>query len=179
MVDIALKGDINARQLSAEILNIPEFCRDESSINVSDLISYSLNGINFYIINDGKLNGVITFDINVDKIYIYGLCAPGPSMGIGTQLLETVKKFAKVNGIKTIKLTCYGSVVDFYTKNGFKIESQSEYRSDDSDDESEPKIKFNMIYNVTAGGKRKKGTKKYRKKLNSKRKYKKTKKHYR
>jgi hypothetical protein len=161
MENIALKSDMTSQQLSSEILSTPEFCRDEESIETSDLISYLFNGIGFYMITDGKLSGVITFDINVDYINIYGLCAPGPSVGAGSQLINAVKKFAQLNGIKTIKLTCYGSVVDFYTKNGFIVASQSAYRSDDSDDddsddESETKMRYNMVYNVTAGGRKKK-----------------------
>jgi len=161
MENIAIKSDLTSQQLSSEILSSPEFCREQSSITTSDLISYLFNGIDFYMITDGKLNGVITFDINVDYINVYGLCAPGPSVGAGSQLINAVKKFAELNGIKTIKLTCYGIVVDFYIKNGFKVASQSAYRSEDSDDESddeesETKMRYNMVYNVTAGGRKKK-----------------------
>jgi len=160
MENIALKSDMTSQQLSSEILSNTEFCREQYSITTSDLISYLFNGINFYMSTDSKLNGVITFDINVDYINIYGLCAPGPSLGAGTQLINAVKKFAELNELKKIKLSCYGSVVDFYKKNGFIIANQSTYRSEDSDDESddesETKMRYNMVYNVIAGGRKKK-----------------------
>jgi hypothetical protein len=113
------------------------------------------------------LSGVINFDINVDKITVSGLCVPGPSTGVGTQLINAVKTFAELNGIKTVNLTCYNSVVDFYTRNGFRIQNQRTVK-DDSDDDSddddyEPKTRYDMSYAVATGGKRKANRKATRK----------------
>jgi hypothetical protein len=157
--NIAIKGDINTRQLSAEILKNPNFCREETSISVSDLISYIFDGITLYIENNGILKGVINFDINIDAINIYGLCVPIPSAGVGSILINTVKNFATVNKLKIIKLTCYGNVVDFYKRNGFAIQSQNEYIEDsdeESDDEMVTKTKYEMIYTINYGGKKRK-----------------------
>jgi hypothetical protein len=159
---------------------------------VSDLKSYIVDGITLYSLSSDTLSGVINFDVNVDKINVSGLCVPGPSAGVGTQLINAVKTFAELNGIKSINLTCYGSVVDFYTRNGFRIQSQRTVKDDsddDSDDEDyEPKTRYDMSYAVVSGGKRKKNkTKKNRSKKNRKisrntrksiRKNKKSRKHY-
>jgi hypothetical protein len=157
--NVASLGDRTIQQLTSEISRTPNFCREESSIKVSELIGYLNDGITLYTLNAGNLSGVINFDINVDKLNIMGLCAPGPSVGAGTQLINAVKIFAELNGIKNIKLTCYGDVVNFYTNNGFRIQNQGtiNYDSDydsDSEDESESVIKYDMVYTVVSGGKR-------------------------
>jgi hypothetical protein len=164
--NIANKGNLNSKQLSTEIINNKNFCREELSITVSDLISYIFNGITLYIENNNQLKGVINFDINVDTIIIYGLCVPLPSIGVGSKLINCVKKFASLNNCKNIKLSCYGNVVDFYKRNGFIVVSQNEFIDDsdnesyneyeyDNDNESEKKIKYNMIYTINYGGKKK------------------------
>lgn len=172
MENVGNRGDKSISELRSDISSIPNFCREETSIEVSDLTGYLDGGITLYSLNldSENLNGVINFDINVDKLNISGLCVPGPSAGVGTQLIKAVKTFAKINGMKTINLTCYGSVVDFYTRNGFRIQSQRTVR-DDSDDDSddddyEPKTRYDMRYAVTSGGKRKKNNKKTSKKTN-------------
>ena len=167
MTNVGTIGDKTIQQLLTDISRIPKFCREETSIEVSDLKGYLTSGITLYSLNTETLNGVINFDINVDKININGLCAPGPSTGVGTRLISAVKAFAELNGIKTINLTCYGSVVDFYTRNGFRIQSQRtvKYDSDDDsdDDDYEPKTRYDMSYSLISGGKRKKYKKTSRK----------------
>lgn len=166
MLNVGTIGDKTVTQLRSDISNIHNFCRDEISIEVYDLKSYLGDGITLYSLNLGTLSGIINFDVNVDKINIFGLCVPGPSVGVGMLLINAVKTFAELNGIKTINLTCYGSVVSFYTKNGFRIQRQVTVRndsddSDDSDDsEYEPKIKYDLSYFVISGGKKQKITKK-------------------
>jgi hypothetical protein len=154
MDSVAILGDKTITQLRNDMAAIPVFCRDETSIEVNDLKSYLGNGITLYVLNLDTLSGIINFDVNVDKVIVSGLCVPGNSSGIGTKLISTIKTFARVNRMKTINLTCYGEVVNFYTKNGFKIQKQRtlSYDSDDSDDEEE-KISYDMIYDVTSGGK--------------------------
>jgi len=161
MENVGSRGDKSISELRSDITSVPNFCREETSIEVSDLTGYLGGGITLYSLNldSENLNGVINFDINVDKLTISGLCVPGPSAGVGTQLIKAVKTFAKINGMKTMNLTCYGSVVDFYTRNGFRIISQRTVRDDsddDSDDEDyEPKTRYDMSYAVISGGKRK------------------------
>jgi hypothetical protein len=172
MQNIALKGDMTARQISSEILRIPRFCREETSINASDLVSYLFNGIVFYIVNEDGLKGVLTFDINGDSISIYGLCSPNPSIGAGSKLMNAVKKFAELNGIKQIKLTCYGDVIDFYTKNGFIIKNKSIIsKESDSQDESVPITRYDLMYITgSSGGKRRRKSRRMKKKCKRKRK---------
>ena len=160
MANVGIIGDKTIAQLRSDISSIPNFCREETSIEVSDLKGYIGDGITLYSLNSDTLNGVINFDVNVDKITVSGLCVPGPSAGVGTQLISAIKTFAELNGVKTINLTCYGSVVDFYTRNGFRIKSQRTVK-DDSDDDSddddyEPKTRYDMSYAVVSGGRRKK-----------------------
>ena len=172
MANVGIIGDKTITQLRSDISSIPNFCREETSIEVTDLKGYIGNGITLYSLNSGTLSGVINFDVNVDKITVSGLCVPGPSTGVGTLLINAVKTFAQSNGIKTVKLTCYNSVVDFYTRNGFRIESQRTVRDDSDDedsddDEYEAKTRYDMSYTVISGGKRKKNkTKKNRTKKN-------------
>jgi hypothetical protein len=54
-------GEKTIEQLKSEIRSNPDFCRDEKSIEKSDLISYLVNGIVFYVIKDNVLKGVIVF----------------------------------------------------------------------------------------------------------------------
>ena len=158
MDSVAILGDKTTTQLRNDMEVVPDFCRDETSIEVNDLKSYLGNGITLYVLNLETLSGIINFDVNVDKVIVSGLCVPGNSSGIGTKLISTIKTFARVNRMKTINLTCYGEVVNFYTKNGFKIQKQRtlSYDSDDSDEEEEEKISYDMIYDVTFGGKKNK-----------------------
>ena len=162
-------GDKTIVQLRGDISRIPKFCRDETSIEVTDLIGYLNSGITLYSLNSENLNGVINFEVNGNKLNVYGLCVPGPSNGIGTQLINAVKTFAQLNRIATITLTCYDSVVDFYTRNGFRTQAERIVRNDsdseDSDSESDSEsgssnskhsIIYDMSYAVSFGGKRKK-----------------------
>jgi hypothetical protein len=180
MENVALKSDKSSKQLRSDMLAITNFCRDEGSITTQELSTYLDNGITVYALNNGILSGVIVFDVNINVVNIKGLCTPSPSVGVGTLLMNTVKTFAELNKMNKIKLTCYGSVVDFYMKNGFRIQNQSQisYDSDyDSEDEGEQVTRYDMEYNVISGGKRK--TRKTRKTRKNKKhkKGKKSKKH--
>jgi GNAT superfamily N-acetyltransferase len=168
MTNVGIVGDKTIEQLRSEISSISNFCREETSIEVDDLKGYIGDGITLYSLTSGALSGVINFDVNVDKITVSGLCVPGPSTGVGTQLINAVKTFAELNRIKTVNLTCYNSVVNFYEKNGFRIQNQRTVKDDsddDSDDEDyEPKTRYDMSYTVLAsGGKRKASRKAIRK----------------
>ena len=167
MDNVAIKGGMEINVLKKNIKQIPNFCRGELSIKTSDLIGYLASGITLYVLDvDNNLLGVLNFDVNVDQISILGLCVPKPSLGVGSLLIDVVKKFAEINKIKTIKLTCYGGVVDFYTKprNGFRIQYERAVAytsdSDDSDNETPPKIRYDLAYQVIYGGRRTR-TKKY------------------
>jgi len=148
-------GTKSITELREVIKSHPEFCRDEKSITGKELSSYLSSGITLYALHGEDVAGVLNFDIKPTSIYIYGICVPPPSSGIGTALIDAVKTFARTNSIKEINLTCYDSgVADFYSiRNGFRIinESKSGYDSDDEDDE--PKTKYEMMYVDTDGGK--------------------------
>jgi hypothetical protein len=160
-------------EIKREIRSNKNFCRDEKSIETLDLISYLSSGITIYTLNeDGKLNGVLNFEINVDIIKIEGLCVPPPSSGLGTLLINSVKNFSRTNSINQIKLSCYDeNVLRFYLKNEFRLEKEPtriEDSDEDSDDESEsPKIRYDMIYIRTGetGGKIIKNKKRNSKKI--------------
>jgi len=163
MENVAIKGSKTIDELQSDINVIANFCRQETSIETSELVGYLASGISLYVLNPttSTLVGVLNFDINGDKIKILGLCAPEPSVGVGSLLINAVKIFAEQNKMKTISLTCYGNVVDFYTnpRNGFRIQSQTTIREDSDDDDSSDdelpsKIRYELSYQVMSGGKR-------------------------
>ena len=161
MANVAIKGDKTAQQIQEEIRNIPNFCREEASIAVTDLIGYVGDGITLYYLDDTMVRGVINFEVNVDAVNIQGLCVVEPSGGVGSALINAVKTFAEINKMKKIKLTCYGNVVNFYARSGFRIQSQRVVKDEDDDssdedeDVREPKIRYDLAYEVIYGGKRK------------------------
>jgi len=166
-------GGKTVTELRNIIAQHPEFCRDEKSIFKYELSSYLSDGITLYAMNDANVVGILNFDINGSVINIMGICVPPPSTGVGTALIDAVKKFAKLNSIQQIRLTCYDSrVADFYRfKNGFR-NMEDPKTMYDSDDEEE-KIKYDMMYLVTEGGtrrKNKRGTIKINRKRNTMRK---------
>ncbi len=163
MTNIATKSEKTISELQANINQIERFCREETSIETSELVGYLDSGITLYVLDStNALIGVLNFDINGDKINILGLCAPEPSVGVGSLLINAVKKFAEKNGMKTISLTCYGNVVDFYTNplNGFRIQSKRKIIEDSDDDsgseeENGPsKMRYELSYHVFSGGRR-------------------------
>lgn len=166
MTNVARKSVKTIVELQSDIKRIAHFCREETSIETAELVGYLASGITLYALDPARnvLKGVLNFDINGEQINILGLCAPEPSVGVGSLLLNAVKTFAEQNRMKNIVLTCYGSVVDFYTnpKNGFRITSQrpiSVYNNDsDSDEDSSApvKMKYELNYVVDfSGGKKK------------------------
>lgn len=176
METVIPRGDKTVTQLKNEIISIPNFCRDEYSLEVNELKSYLNQGITIYALNDSNiLVGVLNFDVNKPSVFIYGLCAPKPAIGAGTELIDVVKKFAEMNGLESIKLTCYGAVVKFYENKGFRIQNTSVIHDEDEDsDEEEGKTKYDVSYTVMSGtGGRKK---KYKKKSKNIKRSKKTRK---
>jgi hypothetical protein len=151
-------------EIQKKILSIPNFCRSNQSISTHELKGYLASGITFYTLNKETkdIGGLINFDINQDTINILGICVPGLSMGQGTFLINAVKDFAKVNNMYKIKLTCYDNVKIFYEKLGFVIKEQSIYYSDDDDDYDDEdddenatkKMRYDMVYLVSQGGKK-------------------------
>lgn len=158
-----IKGDKTITQLKNNISNITDFCRDEESIETLDLTRYLNAGITLYTLdNSNNLSGILNFDVNDNDIYIYGLCVPGKSSGIGSALITSVKNFSKTNNISYIKLECYGNTFNFYIKNGFRTLSETPII--DEDDEEPSKIRYEMIYNVSVmGGDKRKDDRKIRK----------------
>jgi len=177
MTNVARKSVKTIVELQSDIKRIAHFCREETSIETAELVGYLASGITLYALDPARnvLKGVLNFDINGEQINILGLCAPEPSVGVGSLLLNAVKTFAEQNGMKNIALTCYGNVVDFYTspKNGFRITSQrpiSVYNSDsdsDSDEDSSAPVKMkyelNYVVDFSGGKKKRRQTKRIKK----------------
>ena len=158
------------QNIKDEISQNPNFCRDEKSITKDDLIGYLSDGIFFFTENDdGKLTGLIHFEVNKPTITIQGLCVPPPSAGIGSYLINKVKEFGQANGFTKIKLSCYDDKVStFYKKQGFTGTRTTIYDSDeDSDDEGTPK--YDMEFTLTRGGSTSKKTKRLKKTKKNKR----------
>lgn len=158
------KSEKSLNDIQQEILSIPNFCREETSISVYELKSYLVNGISFYTVDTNNIiSGLVNFDVNQTTINILGICVPGYSQGIGTYLINAIKHFAKVNNLTRIKLTCYGELKMFYLKQGFKIIDESVvYDSDEeSDNDAYTKTRYDMIYDMTnfIGGKKRRKTK--------------------
>ena len=174
MTNVATKSVKTIAELQNDIKGITHFCREETSIETAELVSYLDSGITLYALDSPRnlLKGVLNFDINGAQINILGLCAPEPSVGVGSLLLNAVKTFAEQNAMKNIALTCYGNVVDFYThpKNGFRITRQMPISADDdsdsdSDEDSDAplKMKYELNYVVDFAGGKKKSRRKCRK----------------
>lgn len=174
MTNVATKSVKTIAELQTDIKGITHFCREETSIETAELVSYLASGITLYALDSPRnlLKGVLNFDINGAQINILGLCAPEPSVGVGSLLLNAVKTFAEQNAMKNIALTCYGNVVDFYThpKNGFRITRQMPISADDdsdsdSDEDSDAplKMKYELNYVVDFAGGKKKSRRKCRK----------------
>jgi hypothetical protein len=160
------KTEMSFRNIQEKINENKHFCREESSIKLSDLTSYITYGISFFI-HEEEIKGLVTFTVNVNKITITGLCVPEKYKGNGKILIEAVKSFAVENGITQIKLTCYGDVFNFYLKQGFNIEKRGEIY--DSDDEDEViATSYDMIYIIPSGGRKRKQTKRKKRRIKSK-----------
>lgn len=148
------------------ILYTPNFCRENQSISTSELKSYIVSGITFFTRNVlNQITGLINFDINQSVLNILGICVPGLSKGIGTYLINLVKKFAKANNICLIKLTCYNNLKYFYLKQQFKVVEESTfYDSDEDSDEEEKKTRFKMEFDMShfIGGKTRRRKKTFR-----------------
>lgn len=113
------------------------FCGKEEGIETKNLTSYLASGITFFMEDkDGKIIGVINFDINEKKINIMGVCTPIVGGKIGNKLILNVIDFAKQNNMKNIHLTCLTEKLRNYYKNiGFR-ELVSSIKSNDSEYES-------------------------------------------
>lgn len=116
------ESNISTQELQKVIMYTHNFCRENQSISTRELKSYIVSGISFFTRNPfNQITGLINFDINQQVLNILGICVPGISIGIGSFLLNLVKKFAKANNINKIKLTCYDNLKYFYLKHQFKI----------------------------------------------------------
>jgi len=158
-------------ELQKIILYTPNFCRDQQSISSSELKSYIVSGISFFTRNAlNQVTGLINFDVNGTIINILGICVPGSSQGIGSYLINLVKKFAKINNILKIKLTCYDNLKYFYMKLGFKVMNESTFYDSDEDSDEDNKVRYDMIFDMInyTGGRTKYSNKKRKSKKKSK-----------
>ena len=150
-----------------------EFCRDEESITIMHLSSSILSNVVLYAILDENICGVLTFMFNEnskgDKIINFdGICSPKEfkGLGIGNQLIDTLIRIGKFNGVKYINLECKGRVMQYYKKRFGFIISQEKivYDSDaESDDEGETYYYMTLDLSTVTGGKRKRRTKRNKK----------------
>ena len=151
----------------------PKFCRDEESITVRHLASSIVSNVVLYAILDENICGVLTFMFNQnskgDKIINFdGICSPKEfkGLGIGNQLIDTLIRIGKFNGVKYINLECKGRVMQYYKKRFGFIISQEKivYDSDaESDDEGETYYYMTLDLSTVTGGKRKRKTKRNKK----------------
>jgi len=161
----------STREIQNVILYTPNFCRENQSISSNELKSYIVSGITFFTRNSlNQITGLVNFDINQTKLNLLGICVPGQSKGIGSYLINLVKKFAKVNNISKIKLTCYDNLKFFYLKQNFKIINESSFYDSDYDSDSEMesnKQRYEMEFDMNdfKGGKKLKNRIKTVKKL--------------
>jgi N-acetylglutamate synthase-like GNAT family acetyltransferase len=73
---------------------------------------------------NGKLAGVVTYNVEGEKLEIVSLNSVEEQKGIGTALIGKVKDFVKEKGIKSIWLVTSNDNIDslkFYQKRGFRI----------------------------------------------------------
>ena len=73
---------------------------------------------------DSKPTGIVTFDITDERLEIVSLNSILESQGIGSALIEKVKKLAKEKNLKSVWLVTSNDNIDslkFYQKRGFRI----------------------------------------------------------
>jgi hypothetical protein len=167
-------GTKKISEIQSEISARSDFCREEESIFRKELAGYLGSGITIYVVNEeSALLGVLNFNVNrsvddvVKYIVISGICTPPPSSGSGTKLITAIKDFARSNYISQIKLSCYDEkVMKFYEQNEFRVVGSStvEDSDEDSDDEDE-KVKYDMLYIIESGGRKKRKTTRKRKSI--------------
>ena len=147
---VSIVEGMTAVNLIHKIKQIPNFCRDEVSIQTKTLIGFikndsiigssNNNNITVYSLSNNKIVGVINFTIETNNIHINALCVPNARSGIGKKLITKVIIFSKENNINIIKLVCYGNVHKYYQILGFKITSSREvmqHSLSDSDSDSD------------------------------------------
>ena len=70
---------------------------------------------------EGKIIGIVTFDIESDKIKIHNLCAN--KKGVGKLLLDKVKELSNILNIKIqLMPSPVVRVIQYYKDNGFRVE---------------------------------------------------------
>jgi hypothetical protein len=167
-------------ELKAIIKTSEKFCRDEESITANHLANSLSSNVILYAIRNNEVIGVLIFMFNQkgngDKFINFdGICSPTifGGLGVGHELIDTLIRIGRFNGVKYINLECKGSVMQYYKNRfGFVIsEKKTIYDSDeDSDDEGEPYYYMTLDLTTASGGKRKRKIKTKRNKKSSKRK---------
>ena len=82
----------------------------------------------FVYVENGQILGFITVSINNDsaKIGLFAVCSNTQGKGIGTQLLMKVENYLIENHVQNLKIPTQlnnTKACNFYTKSGYKIES--------------------------------------------------------
>lgn len=73
---------------------------------------------------DNKPTGIVTFDISDKRLEIVSLNSISEGQGVGSTLIEKVKKLAKEKNLKSVWLVTSNDNIDslkFYQKRGFRI----------------------------------------------------------
>jgi len=73
---------------------------------------------------DNKPTGIVTFDVTDGKLEIVSLNSILEGQGVGSTLIEKVKKLAKEKNLKSVWLVTSNDNIDslkFYQKRGFRI----------------------------------------------------------
>jgi hypothetical protein len=167
---IVRSGNKSDEEIRHTITSNPDFCRDEKSITKTHLLGTMASNISLYAVLNNEVVGILTFMFNQNSkgekiINFDGICSPFKysKLGVGKQLIDTLIKIGKFQGIKYIKLECTGSLMNYYKdKFGFTIlEQNTSYDSDDEDGEPYYLMTLDLS---TIGGKKKNKNKKTHKK---------------
>jgi|LakMenEpi03Aug12_release.lakeMendotaPanAssembly.Ray.scaffolds.fasta_scaffold342485_2 hypothetical protein len=168
-------GNKTTDELKTIITSSNKFCRDEKSITVKHLVNSLSSSVILYASRNEEVLGVLIFMFNENRsrekfINFDGICSPEAfgGLGVGHNLIETLIRIGRFNGVSYIKLECKSNMVKYYkNKFGFEVSEQKTiYDSDaESDDEGESYYYMTLRLSTVSGGKkrRKRKTKKNKK----------------
>ena len=142
------EGPLSKEEIKNNIKKSHRFCGDGTSITIADLASY-LNGNTVIYHYKDSLGGVMVVGPKSKSLYIHGICVPKEFKGVGKKLMSIAKQIARDNGFTSVRLECYGEVYQFYQKQGYRIVEEKELSNSNSNNESEPTIKYVMEYIIT------------------------------
>lgn len=127
------KADLQDKQVIIELANqlyldIPEFV-----FNQDDYVTRQIEaGEYFVVVEEGRVIAIISFRDRRGRMYIETLAIHPDrhANGLGTELIEFAKEYAKSQGFDTIRACAFFDYnnEDFYLKKGFiKLDQPGEY----------------------------------------------------